>query len=63
MKVKATKATSFPKLKWAISEGETKDLPQETEAQDRILLDPNIQTFKTEEKEVSKINTKSEKDK
>lgn len=37
MKVTANKDVFFPKLKWGISKGEVKELPDEKSAQDIIL--------------------------
>lgn len=42
IKVTSTKSISFPKLKWGISAGETKELPNEKEAQERILQEIEI---------------------
>lgn len=41
-KVTSTKSIRFPKLNWGINEGDTKDLPEGKEAQERILLEPEI---------------------
>ncbi len=42
MRVKSTKSVSFPKIGWAISAGEEKDLPKDKKAQDRILSEEGI---------------------
>ena len=42
MKVKSTKSISFPKLNWAISAGEVRDLPENKDEQKRILAEPEI---------------------
>ena len=42
MQVTSKKSISFPKLGWAISAGETKELPEGKEAQARILSEPDI---------------------
>jgi len=49
-KVTSTKAISFPKLEWAISEGETKELPHGEEAQAQILAWPEITPVGSETK-------------
>ena len=54
MKVTSTKSISFPKLNWGISAGETKDLPENKEAQDRILQETEITKVE------SKINNQSQ---
>lgn len=41
-KVTSTKSISFPKLNWGISAGEVKELPEEKEAQERILQEFEI---------------------
>ena len=41
-KVTSTKDFSFPKLKWAISVGEIKELPDDKESQERILSESEI---------------------
>ena len=41
-KVTSTKSIRFPKLDWGISAGETKELPEEKEAQERILQEVEI---------------------
>ena len=50
-KVTSKKSISFPKLAWGISAGETKELPEDKEAQERILQEPEI-TLATEDKKV-----------
>ena len=42
MKVTSSKSISFPKLQWGITAGETKELPEDKEAQNRILAEPDI---------------------
>jgi hypothetical protein len=42
MKVTSTKSISFPKLGWGISAGEVRELPEDKEAQARILAEPEI---------------------
>ena len=41
--VTSKKSISFPKLGWAISAGEIKELPDGKEAQERILSEPDIE--------------------
>ncbi len=41
-KVTSTKSISFPTLEWAISAGEEKELPEDKEAQERILQEVEI---------------------
>lgn len=53
--VTSTKSISFPKFGWAISAGETKELPEGKEAQERILSEPEIV-------EAKPISNKSDKD-
>lgn len=57
MKVKSTTSISFPKLGWAISPGEEKELPENEEAQKRILSEVDI-TPVEEQKVISKIKNK-----
>lgn len=52
--VTSKKSINFPKIGWAISAGETKELPEEKEAQERILLEPEISLVD------KKINTNKE---
>lgn len=47
MKVTSRTSISFPALGWAISAGETKDLPAEKEAQERILQESDITLIET----------------
>jgi len=42
MKVTSSKSITFPKLGWAISAGEVKELPNDKAAQERILSEPEI---------------------
>lgn len=37
MKVTSTKTVSFPSLNWGITAGETKELPEDSDAQEAIL--------------------------
>jgi hypothetical protein len=46
MKVTSSKSISFPKLKWGITAGEVKELPDDKEAQKRILMEPEITKVK-----------------
>lgn len=55
-KVTSKKSISFPKLAWAISAGEIKDLPDDKEASARILQEPDIEEVD------NKITSKSDKD-
>lgn len=56
MKVTSTTSITFPKLGWAISAGDEKELPDDKEAQARILSEPCIQPVE------KKIINKSDKD-
>jgi hypothetical protein len=38
----SSKSISFPSLNWGISAGEARELPEDTEAQARILQEPEI---------------------
>jgi len=49
MQVTSHKSISFPKLGWGISAGETRDLPEGKEAQQRILAEPEISEVRTTE--------------
>lgn len=42
MKVTSNKSISFPKINWAISAGETKELPDDKSARERILSESEI---------------------
>lgn len=42
MKVTSNTSVEFPKLKWAISPGEEKDLPDDKQAQEIVLAHPDI---------------------
>lgn len=55
-KVTSKKSISFPKLGWAISAGEEKELPEDKEACARILQETDI------EKVDNKITSKSNED-
>jgi len=50
MKVTSKKSISFPKIGWAISAGETKDLPEGKEAQARILSESDIEVVNIKSK-------------
>ena len=54
MKVTSKRNTSFPKHNWGINEGQTRELPKEKEAQERILADDNIETVNDKSKEEHK---------
>lgn len=45
-KVTANRSVDFPKLDWAISAGETKELPTDKEAQKVILAHRSIKEVK-----------------
>lgn len=47
MKVVARTSISFPTLGWAISAGEEKELPDDVEAQERILREENVSLIET----------------
>lgn len=53
MKVKARRSIEFPDLKWAISEGQTKELPTDKRAAERILQSPAIVPIKDTAKKVA----------
>lgn len=42
MQVTSTKSITFPKLGWSISEGETKELPEDKETHAEIFAWPEI---------------------
>jgi hypothetical protein len=46
MQVASTKSISFPKLGWSIGAGETRDLPADRNAQERILSEHEITAVK-----------------
>jgi hypothetical protein len=46
MKVTSKKSISFPKLGWGITAGEIRELPEDKEAQERILAEPDIKEVK-----------------
>ena len=46
MKVTSTRSVDFPKLGWAISAGETRELPEDKAAQKVILAHRNISEAK-----------------
>jgi hypothetical protein len=50
MQVTSSTSISFPKLGWGISAGETKELPRDKAAQDRILAEHGISVVKNREK-------------
>lgn len=41
-KVTSTKSISFPKLNWGITAGEVRELPEDKDAQERIMQEPEI---------------------
>lgn len=55
MKVTSSKSIVFPKIPWAISAGEVKDLPADKAAQERILSEPEI-VEATEKKPEKQLN-------
>lgn len=57
MKVTSKTSVSFPKLDWAISAGEEKELPEGKEAQERVLSDPNIEVLETKSKSQERRET------
>lgn len=59
MKVTSTKSISFPKLGWAISAGETKELPEDEVAQKRILAEPEVTAVEGKQEN---FTSKSKKD-
>ena len=63
MKVTSNKTIDFPSLGWGITKGETKDLPEEKEAGEVILQNPNIQEASSGAKSSSKKDEKAEEDK
>jgi len=63
-KVKSTKSITFPKLGWAISAGEVKELPKEKSAQARILdsrAEPDIIIFDDVDEEKKVVNKNNHK--
>jgi hypothetical protein len=42
MKAISSKSISFPKYQWGINAGEVRELPDDKEAQKRILSEPEI---------------------
>jgi hypothetical protein len=55
MKVTSKKSISFPKLNFGISAGEVKELPEDKEAQTRILAEPDISEVREVEKPANKL--------
>jgi hypothetical protein len=53
MKVTSDRSVEFPKLGWAISAGETKELPADKEAQAAILGHRSIKEVKGRKEAVS----------
>lgn len=51
-KVTSKKSISFPKLNWGINTGETRELPDEKYAQERILSEVCITPISEEKKEI-----------
>ena len=62
MKVISTKSISFPKLKWGISQGEVKELPEDKEAQERILQEIEITLVESVSKKEIKLYVIDHKD-
>lgn len=61
--VTSTKSISFPKLNWGINEGAERELPEDKEAQERILSEDCISVVgekKVEIKNKSKEDNKEE---
>jgi hypothetical protein len=50
MRVTSSKSITFPKIGWGISAGETKELPRDKAAQDRILAEDGISVVRDKEK-------------
>jgi hypothetical protein len=48
MKVTSTKSVSFPSLDWGITAGDTRELPEDKDAQKVILAHPAISKSKKE---------------
>jgi len=46
MRVTSTKSISFPSLNWGITAGGERELPEDKEAQARILQEPEISEVK-----------------
>lgn len=59
-KVTSTKSISFPKLNWGITEGAIKELPEDKEAQERILSEDGISIVGSEKKVDEEFKNKSE---
>lgn len=58
MKVTSSKSIRFPKLNWGISSGEVRELPEDKEAQARIMQEPEITMVDTiTKKETVDTNT------
>ena len=55
MKVTSTKDLSFPKLGFGIRAGEVKELPEDKEAQARILAEPEISEVKAPKETKGKL--------
>lgn len=55
-KVTSTKSITFPKLNWSISAGATKELPEDKEAQERILQE--VEITKVEDNNIKNIKEK-----
>lgn len=58
-KVTSTETVHFPKLSWGINAGETRELPADKDAQERILAEPGITPVTGEQvkQEGAKINS------
>lgn len=62
MKVTSTKSISFPKLNWGITAGEERELPEDKEAQERILSEPEISPVEGNNKKVDTKENNQTKD-
>lgn len=56
MKVTSTETISFPQFNWGIHAGETRELPEDKEAQAAILAHPSITEAKEEKKATISTN-------
>lgn len=59
-KVKSIKTISFPKLNWGINAGEERELPEDKEAQTRILSEDGIEIVGEKKVEIKNSNKKEE---
>jgi hypothetical protein len=62
MKVTSTKSISFPKLGWGITAGEERELPEDKEAQERILSEPDITPVGSNKKVEAETSNKENKE-